>query len=190
MGLSISCKASFHLRLSRSRRLEQSDTICWKLSESEEKYRYCLQLRRLRCNENWIVWNWLVPLLLLAIPPIEISLDLKHRSRNGIVKNETIVILSTQIPSSLWLHLRLRFWFLLGMVRKHSHDSDYDAIASGNQPFCSNPLAARVISRCTWLELARTGWWMLIECKQQRLRNPRALISFSEIFRTFLVESL
>ena len=70
-------------------------------------FRFCFRLRQ--PSFHWIISDGVV---------------------NGIGRNGNILILPTPIPSSLCLRLRLRF----SLGQKVSYDSDYDSVASENQP--------------------------------------------------------
>ena len=76
-------------------------------------------------------------------------------------EHETVLILPTSIPSSLWLRSRLRF----SLDRKSSYDSDSNSVASENQPLLRSVhcqytlLSFFLIAELRWPEgssLART----------------------------------
>ena len=106
---------------------EQYDLVQIKPTESEAEHWFCLWLRRLWSSENWIVGvasrSGSINQCQYSTPGLTISCFFRFCFRlqqpsfhwiisDGVVRNGKVLILPTLIPSSLWLHLRLRFSML------------------------------------------------------------------------------
>ena len=77
-------------------------------------FRFCFQPRQ--CSFHWVISDWV---------------------GNRIGRNGYVLILPTPIPSSLWIRLRLHI-SIFTIVHKRFHDSQYNSVASENQPYIFN----------------------------------------------------